>query len=268
MRMSFLKNMMGVSIVSLTVLSSVAITSLTFSAVSTAKMKKQGPQASNSSVIITKDRTADVQNRLLRLLEGHNGHTLTDEDPNLPKMIAETTAGKVDKQALKGLNSQATVIKHTTANVEKKLMRLVGGVEEQNPPDGNLNFLQGLSEPAMPGEQNSFIEDEMNISTPQIDAEDEQIQMEEAFNDGIIATRFKMNRKRIKPHSVGAFNEDHQIAPQDSDDPRGEGTSKGGRHKGQHFHQQRTGAHLIPIIRMGETPQENNGLTIIKPWDS
>lgn len=166
-------------------------------------------------------------------------------------------------------NTYEQIKKDGTANVEKKLMWLVDTLEEQNPPDGSYNFPQMLSDSDMQDESSFSPGDEMSVSDSQIDEVDSHIN--ETADPGATPTHFQMNSDNpltIKPNFISATDEDPKPASKDPYDPTNEGTSKGGRHKGEHLHQQRGGVHLIPIIKMGESPEGNSGLTVIKPWNS
>ncbi len=180
------------------------------------------------------------------------------------------------------------IAKDGTANVEKKLMWLVDTLEEQNPPDGSYNFSQMLPDSDMPDESSFSPGDGMSISDPQIDEVDSHIN--ETADPGATPIHFQMNTAILKGNSVGPLNmtpasfidnplaikpnlisatdEEPKPASKDPYDPTNEGTSKEGRHKGEHLHQQRGSVHLIPIIKMGESPEGNSGLTVIKPWNS
>ena len=188
--------------------------------------------------------------------------------------------------------------KDTTANVEKRLMWLVEASEEHNPPDGNYNFQQMGPESDMLDESSVSNLDEPSIPvSEELEAESDS-HINETEDPGATSVHFKMNATVfkgnltatpasfsgnpvvIRPNLISVDEEEEEgeeepkPAPKEAKpvpnpyDPTNEGTSKGGRHKGQHLHFKSATAHSIPIIKMGQSYEENSGLTVVKPWNS
>lgn len=197
--------------------------------------------------------------------------------------------------------------KDTTAKVEKRMLWLVDVPEEYNPPDGNPNFPQMMSEADMPDEPTHINLDDKPVSIPQEPEAEVDSHINEIADPGATPVNFTTNTPILKGNPVRALNvspvsfsgnpviikpmnissedeeskllPDEEAAPTpqkiDPYDPTNEGESKGGRHKGQHYHQSKhyqqsqTGVHMIPIIKMGDGYEERtSGLTVVKPWNS
>lgn len=273
MRMLYLKNMVSVSVISLVFSSGVIISSLTFSAIAIAKMKKQDVEAPTSNVTISMDRIASVQNRLLNLLEAREEYP-TDTNRNFLKAAPEAVIGNRVKQEVKG----------TTANVKKRLMRLVRGSEGHNPPNSSYGSPQMGLESDMLDESRIFNLDEPSISEAEMpEAEQDSHVNETAFRERsrkaltTMPVSYFGSPSTIRPNLIaeeeGEYNESNHppkgAKPTPNPyDPTNEGTSKGGRDKGPHLHSKSASVHNIPIIRMGENYEESGGLTIIKPWNN
>lgn len=196
--------------------------------------------------------------------------------------------------------SGVVLTRDVTANVEKRLMWLVEASEENNPPDGNSNFLETL--PESDDEPTVSPLDEQSIHVSDVPGAEFDSHINETADLGATSINFKMNGTVLKENSPGAMaitpvgfagnpiiikpsfisgkeekkeeeeaqptSEEAKPTPYNPYDPTNEGTSKGGRHKGQHLHVKTAGFQSVPIIRMGEGYEDSSGLRIVKPWNS
>lgn len=201
----------------------------------------------------------------------------------------EGVMGKpAEKTSIPGMR----LLKDTTANVKRRLNRLVKDHEECNPPDGNSHFPQMMPESDTPDELDSSNVNEESLLVSEIPEDEADNHIYETADSRATPVHFKMSRQvfkgnmvvtpasfagspvTVKANLISADERDGEEESAESQpvpdpyDPTNSGTSKGGGHKGQHLRLRTAGIHNIPIIKMGENHAESSGLTVIKPWNS
>jgi len=212
-------------------------------------------------------------------------------------VLSGGTIARSTKENATSLTSGLIVTKNVTAGVEKRLMWLVEASEESNPPDGNPNFLEML--PESDDEPTVSTLDEQSIPVSEVPETELNSHINETENLRATSTTFKMNGTVFKRNSPRALaitpvrfagnpliikpcfvsekegEEEPKPASEEANptspnpyDPTNEGTSKGGRHKGEHLRAKMAGFQSIPIIKMGEAYEGNSSLRVVKPWNS
>jgi hypothetical protein len=178
--------------------------------------------------------------------------------------------GAIGKQAEEASIPGMRLLKDTTANVKRRLNRLVKGHEECNPPHGNSHFPQVILESDTSDELDSsnLNEESMPVSEMPEDEDEADSHINETADSQATPVHFKMNRQvfkgnmmvapvsfadspvMVKANLISADKSDNEIEEESAEsqsasqqpqpapdpyDPTTPGTSKGGGIKGSAF---------------------------------
>jgi hypothetical protein len=228
MRMLILKNMLGISVLSLIILEGAS-----------GEPVKRTPGA---GFILTKDTTTNVEKRLMQLIEAPEELNSPDRNPNFPQMVPESDI--LDEPTFSDLDEESIPVSQMP---EAELNSHINETEDFGATSAHLRHLKDNTGRGFTVTPASFAGNPAIIRPTFVSADDEEEEEE--------------------PEDPKPVPKEPKPAPNPYD-PTNQGTSKGGGHKGNGLHYKTVGIHNIPIIRMGEEHQPNGAFTIIKPWVS